>query len=247
MTVRAQRGARAGADETTTGPPEPPLRSWPADAVERWPLERIRPSAGNVLIHTPEQVEQIAASMLRFGVTAPVLVDEEDGTLIYGHGRLLGAQLNLARGHAQFAELPVTIARGWSEDEKRAYRIADNALGRSAEWDMPALRADIGALKLSNFDLPLLGFPEIKLAEFLSGVPGHGDPPITPEQARQTLAERFGAVPFSVLNAREGWWQDRKRAWIALGIQSELGRGERGGLTWGTTCAPYKGESDAKG
>jgi ParB-like chromosome segregation protein Spo0J len=53
-----------------------------------------------------------------------------------------------------------------------------------------------------------------------------------PEQAdselpeRQSLAERFGVAPFSVLNAREGWWQDRKRAWIAIGIQSELGRGE---------------------
>jgi hypothetical protein len=31
--------------------------------------------------------------------------------------------------------------------------------------------------------------------------------------------------PFSVMNAREGWWQDRKRAWLALGIKSELGRG----------------------
>jgi hypothetical protein len=31
-------------------------------------------------------------------------------------------------------------------------------------------------------------------------------------------------VPFSVLNAREGWWQARKDAWIALGIRSELGR-----------------------
>jgi len=42
------------------------------------------------------------------------------------------------------------------------------------------------------------------------------------------LADRFGVPPFSVLNAREGWWQDRKAAWIALGIKSELGRG--GGL-----------------
>ncbi len=42
-----------------------------------------------------------------------------------------------------------------------------------------------------------------------------------------SLAERFGIPPFSVLNAREGWWQDRKRAWLALGIQSELGRGEQ--------------------
>ncbi len=40
-----------------------------------------------------------------------------------------------------------------------------------------------------------------------------------------TLAERFGIPPFSVFNAREGWWQDRKRAWIDLGIRSELGRG----------------------
>lgn len=39
------------------------------------------------------------------------------------------------------------------------------------------------------------------------------------------LAERFIIPPFSVLSAREGWWADRKRAWIALGIKSELGRG----------------------
>ena len=39
------------------------------------------------------------------------------------------------------------------------------------------------------------------------------------------FGERFLLPPFTVLNARDGWWQDRKRAWIALGIQSELGRG----------------------
>lgn len=46
-----------------------------------------------------------------------------------------------------------------------------------------------------------------------------------PEQPRASLAERFGVPPFSVLDARQGYWQARKRAWIALGIQSELGRG----------------------
>ena len=40
-----------------------------------------------------------------------------------------------------------------------------------------------------------------------------------------SLRERFGAPPFTVLNARNGWWQTRKAAWIALGNQSELGRG----------------------
>jgi len=41
-----------------------------------------------------------------------------------------------------------------------------------------------------------------------------------------TLSERFGVPPFSVLDARRGYWQDRKRAWLAIGIQSELGRGD---------------------
>jgi DNA modification methylase len=46
------------------------------------------------------------------------------------------------------------------------------------------------------------------------------------EQARKTLAERFIVPPFSVLDARQGYWQERKRAWIGLGIESELGRGQ---------------------
>jgi hypothetical protein len=40
------------------------------------------------------------------------------------------------------------------------------------------------------------------------------------------LSERFKLPPFTVLDARQGIWQDRKRAWLSLGIQSEVGRGE---------------------
>lgn len=47
-----------------------------------------------------------------------------------------------------------------------------------------------------------------------------------------TLSRTWEYPPFSVLNARDGWWQERKRQWLALGIKSELGRG--GGATWGT-------------
>lgn len=56
----------------------------------------------------------------------------------------------------------------------------------------------------------------------------HGDnlfgEPIERNHASK-LGDTFLIPPFSVLNAREGWWQERKRAWLALGIQSELGRG----------------------
>lgn len=49
--------------------------------------------------------------------------------------------------------------------------------------------------------------------------------PIVPK-SRGPLSKRFLIPPFSVLDARAGYWQDRKRAWLSLGIQSELGRGQ---------------------
>ncbi len=57
------------------------------------------------------------------------------------------------------------------------------------------------------------------------------------EQARKTLAERFIVPPFSVLDARQGYWQERKKAWIALGIESEAGR-DNNLLKMSTTVAP---------
>lgn len=54
------------------------------------------------------------------------------------------------------------------------------------------------------------------------GVDLFGDPIRPPN--RGPLAERFEFPPFTVLNAREGEWQERKRAWIAAGIKSEIGR-----------------------
>jgi hypothetical protein len=62
---------------------------------------------------------------------------------------------------------------------------------------------------------------------------------LTPEEEKEEkeikgkLSDRFLIPPFSVLNAREGWWQERKRFWLSLGIKSELGRGENGGASPG--------------
>lgn len=50
-----------------------------------------------------------------------------------------------------------------------------------------------------------------------------GDPVVP--KGRGPLAERFEFPPFSVLDARSGEWQERKRAWLSLGIESEIGRG----------------------
>jgi hypothetical protein len=63
-------------------------RPWPADRVERWPLDRLVRYARNARTHSEEQVAQIAASMREWGWTNPVLVDEA-GMIIAGHGHVI--------------------------------------------------------------------------------------------------------------------------------------------------------------
>jgi ParB-like nuclease domain len=81
---------------------------WPADKVERRAVAALIPYARNARTHSPEQVDQIAASIREWGWTVPVLIDDEGG-IIAGHGRVLAAH-KLA-----IAEVPVMVATGWSE------------------------------------------------------------------------------------------------------------------------------------
>ena len=67
-----------------------PSRPWPADRVERWPIERLIPYANNPRLHSEDDLDKIAASILKWGWTNPALVDE-NGTLIAGHGRVAAA------------------------------------------------------------------------------------------------------------------------------------------------------------
>ena len=64
-----------------------PTRPWPAERVEQWPIERLIPYADNPRLHSAADIEKIAASILKWGWTNPVLVDEQ-GVLIAGHGRV---------------------------------------------------------------------------------------------------------------------------------------------------------------
>jgi ParB-like chromosome segregation protein Spo0J len=132
------------------------VTDWPADRVEKWPLEKIKPYPNNPRTHPPEQIALLAASMMDDGVTMPILVDEQ-GIIIAGHGRHLAAQQN------KFHDYPVVIARGWSETKKRASRVRDNQMGLLSRWDDILLRAEVGELKVEDYDLKLLGFGDGEL------------------------------------------------------------------------------------
>jgi len=132
-----------------------------ADRIELWPIDRLRPYERNPRTHSDAQVDQIAASMVEFGWTNPVLVDEEGGILA-GHGRLLAAR------KLGLAEVPMIRLEHLSEAQKRAYLIADNQLALQAGWSEELLAAELAWLRDESFDLDLVGFDASELERLLA-------------------------------------------------------------------------------
>lgn len=138
----------------------------PVERIERWPVARLLPYAKNPREHTPEQVDLIAASLKEFGQTQLVVIDER-GELIAGHGRILAAQ------KLGIETLIVGVAQGWSEVRKKQYRIADNQTALRSRWDDALLQGEMQEIRLAGGNLDLLAFEpgqlEALMMDFESG------------------------------------------------------------------------------
>lgn len=138
---------------------------WPAETIERRAVADLIPYARNARTHSQEQVAEIAASIQRFGWTVPVLV-AEDGTIIAGHGRVMAA------GLLGIQEVPAMIARGWTDEQRRAYTLADNRIAENSAWDKDLLRIEVGELNELGVDLTGLGFSDSELIGLVVGDEG---------------------------------------------------------------------------
>jgi DNA modification methylase len=148
---------------------------WPGDKVERRPVADLIPYARNARTHSDAQVAQIAASVTEWGWTSPILVDEA-GSIIAGHGRVMAAR------KLGLADVPVMVATGWSEAQKKAYVLADNQLALNAGWDIDLLKVEVGDLDAEGFNLDLIGFDDKLLADLLADpTDGLTDPDEVPE------------------------------------------------------------------
>ena len=114
-------------------------------------IEKLKPYKNNARTHSDEQIEKIAKSMKEFGFINPVLVDG-NLNVIAGHGRILGAK------KLGMKEVPCLFIEDLTEEQKRAYIIADNRLAEDAGWDKELLKIELEDLKNMNFDITLTGF-----------------------------------------------------------------------------------------
>jgi len=141
-------------------------------------VDDLVPNPANARTHPEEQVAQIAASIRQFGFTNPLLVDKDAGDIIVaGHGRRLavlrmmeaGETVRLPDGRAlPTGMVPVIDCSGWSDAQRRAYTLADNALAETSEWDDALLNVELRFLDDAGFDLPVIGFSTADLDRLLA-------------------------------------------------------------------------------
>ncbi len=130
-------------------------------------VNNLNPYSRNSRTHSELQVEQIAESIRQFGFTQPILISP-DGTVIAGHGRLAAAKL------LGLKEVPTIELKNLTEDQRRAYVIADNKIALNAGWDDDILKSELEYLSAGDFDMGVLGFSDDELLDLLPE-PGEGD------------------------------------------------------------------------
>lgn len=118
----------------------------------KWePIKSIRPYEKNPR-RNDEAVEAVASSIREFGWQQPIVVDR-DGVIIAGHTRYKAAK------KLKCDTVPVVVADDLTEDQVKAYRLADNKTGELAEWDTALLGEELA--ELADFDMSQFGFDTI--------------------------------------------------------------------------------------
>lgn len=181
--------------------------------------DEVRPNAKNWRAHPQNQRDALRGVLAQVGIAAPVIAYEtpEGLTLIDGHERMtVGVPFPCVILDVTEEEADVLLATfdpigelATANQEKLAEILNDTAEKIQSE----AVRQMLEHLQSKN------GLIDYATTTIETIVDEHQ------RNRAGSLAERFGVPPFSVLDARQGYWVERKRAWIALGIRSGLGRG----------------------
>jgi hypothetical protein len=212
----------------------------PALKVVYRPLEELKPYERNSRTHSDDQIAHLAQSMLEFGWTNPVLMDD-DG-IIAGHARVRAAGLLWQQGkdipRCEKGQVPTIYLGGLTPEQRRAYVIADNQHALNAGWDGEVLKQELHALADAKFDMQLVGFGADELRAFMypdgAGQAGGGNQAASGEAEDGAPGDGNGEASGAVLKAidvtiaeprtevRKGdVWKVGKHVLICVGVLDE--------------------------
>jgi DNA modification methylase len=206
--------------------------------VEYRKVDALIPYARNPRTHTDAQVAKIAASIVEFGWTNPVLVDGANG-VIAGHSRLAAAR------KLGLDAVPVIELSHLSPTQKRAYVISDNRLALDAGWDEELLALELSDLTEAGFDLALTGFDDVELDALFGpdSADAEGDEPDNSDAAADDVPE---APTVAVSRPGDVWVLGQHR--LICGdaadpaVIASLMQGEKAALCF--TSPPYGNQRD---
>ena len=135
------------------------MKNWATENFETVELSKLKPFENNSRVHSDQQIKQIENAITEWGWTMPILIDE-DFTIIAGHARYSAAS-NLG-----ILKVPTLMAKGWTQEQKRAFVIADNRISENSTWDMGLLHSELKQLADGGFDIDLTGFDDSMLSNF---------------------------------------------------------------------------------
>lgn len=176
--------------------------------IEIVSIHDLIPYGNNAKEHPKEQIEQIKESIIKFHNNDPIAIDENN-VIIEGHGRYEALK------ELGYEQVECIRLDHLNDDQKKAYRLVHNKLTMNSDFNFDLLEEElktINDIDMGFFDFDLSMFDEIEKE--------------IKEEANKKLTDEFLIPPTSVFDTRQGYWQERKRAWKDIGISSEVGRDE---------------------
>ena len=190
-------------------------------------MDNITIDSHNYRIHGEENKKLINKSLVECGVGRSILVDKNNiviaGNGVFAEAKELGIKVRVIESDGKELIVVKRTDLSTEDDKRKLLALADNHTSDLSEFDFTAIAEDFKEGVLEDWDFNVDDFDfsdEMKPDESKVG----------------SLQSKFIIPPFSIFNTTLGYWQDRKKEWLSIGIKSDEGRDKE--ITYNISSQP---------